>query len=103
VHNLLQGTTEREIPTEQNLVKVLFEGQTVDAKELKFEQKERSTGLYETATGVRVTIVHTVDAIYEIQGRTKPDGSPVYLVTGEAAINATPLTPALQEKAEEKK
>jgi hypothetical protein len=62
-------------------VKVIYEGETVDAEDLGFTVESETT---------RVTIAHRVKNIYRLCDKKKPDGSPLYLLTGETVVKTDP-------------
>ena len=64
-------------------VKVPFEGETVDAEELAVLVKSPSRGVfYEASDGTIIRITHDVKVVYRLCDKKKPDGSPIYLITG---------------------
>jgi hypothetical protein len=70
-------------------VKVVHEGETVDAEELSFKLILQSKGTYETSDGVTITLSHEAKAIYKLCDKHKADGSPIYLVTGAVEMATT--------------
>ena len=71
---------------EEKRVKVVHEGETVDAEELSFKTLALSSGRYETSDGVTITLTHDAKTIYRLCDKTKSDGSPIYLVTGGVVL-----------------
>jgi hypothetical protein len=71
-------------------VKVIYEGETVDAEDLGFTVESETTGSYLVSDGARVTIAHRVKNIYRLCDKKKPDGSPLYLLTGETVVKTDP-------------
>jgi hypothetical protein len=70
-------------------VKVVYEGETVDADELEFEVQQEAVGYYKTGDGARIEFKHDVKTIYRLCDQKKEDGSPIYLVTGVAVLKTT--------------
>lgn len=68
-------------------VKVVYESETVDADELVFRAGPVPFGTYELEDGARIEFRHNVRKIYRLCDKKKPDGSPIYLVTGDAVLN----------------
>ena len=71
-------------------VKVIYEGETVDAEDVEFSTESESIGSYSVTDGTTVTLTHHVKKIYRLCDKKKPDGSPMYLLTGETVVTATP-------------
>jgi hypothetical protein len=71
-------------------VKVIYEGATEDAEEMSFSLRPGSTvrASYELPDGTVLDLVHDVRAIYKLLNKKKPDGSPIFLLTGEVNIKA---------------
>jgi hypothetical protein len=67
-------------------VKVIYEGETVDAEDVEFSIESETVGAYLVAGDARVTIAHHVKNIYRLCDKKKPDGSPLYLLTGETVV-----------------
>lgn len=70
-------------------VKVLYEGKTVEADELDFNVEVPSLGKYKTEDGAFIQVDHCILSIYKVTGQTKPDGKPIYIITGSAKIETT--------------
>jgi len=67
-------------------VKIVHEGETVDAEEVEFQRLSEVVGVYKLADGVTVQMKHSVKRIYRLCDKKKADGSPIYIVTGEARL-----------------
>ena len=72
-------------------VKVVYEGETVDADEMDFEVLQEAVGLYKTGDGAKIDFKHDVKSIYRLCDQKKEDGSPIYLITGTAVLKTTRL------------
>jgi hypothetical protein len=68
-------------------VKIPFEGDTVDAVEVDFRTKSDGVQVLELADGAAIEFRHAVRKVYRVCGRKKEDGSPIYLLTGEAKLH----------------
>ncbi|HEY4361908.1 MAG TPA: hypothetical protein VGN17_13105 [Bryobacteraceae bacterium] len=84
-----------------NKVKVLYEGDTVEADELQFSPVVVTRGEYMIEGGGVIEIRHEVKSIYRLCEKAKADGSPIYLITGGAAVQVRlpempPANPVLQ-------
>jgi hypothetical protein len=66
-------------------VKIVFEGQTVEADQMNFEVESQVAGRFHLEDGATVELAHVVKNIYRLRDRKKPDGSPVYVLMGEAS------------------
>jgi hypothetical protein len=73
-------------PLAETRVKVPFEGDTVDAEEISFSVTSPTVQVLELADGEVIEFRHTVSKVYRLCDRKKEDGSPIYLVTGEAKL-----------------
>lgn len=70
-------------------VKVVYENETVDADEMKFEIETDAFGVYITEDSARIEFRHDVKTIYRLCEKKKEDGSPIYLITGVAKLTST--------------
>jgi hypothetical protein len=70
-------------------VKTFFEGQTVDADQMDFKVEAQLTGRFHIEDGATVELRHAVKNVYRLRDKKKPDGSPVYVLIGEASTNTT--------------
>lgn len=77
-------------PSGENVtpVRVAYDGENVDAEDMQFETLSSVAGQFKVSDGAAITFRHTVSHIYRLIGKTKKDGSPIYLVTGEAQLVA---------------
>ena len=66
-------------------VKIVFEGQTVEADQMDFKVESQVAGRFHLEDGATVELAHIVKNIYRLRDRRKPDGSPVYVLVGEAS------------------
>jgi hypothetical protein len=69
-------------------VKVVHEGETVEADQLDFKAESATSGVYAIEDGSRIAIQHEVKAVYRLE-KKKADGTPIYLITGGAAVQVT--------------
>ena len=67
-------------------VKVVYEGETVDAEEISFQVLEQSRAAYKMADGVTITLDHEAKTIYRLCDKKRSDGSPIYLITGGVTV-----------------
>lgn len=67
-------------------VKVVYEGKTVDAEEMGFDVAVEVSGSYKVSDGAVIDLKHKVVSIYKLCDQAKEDGTPIYLVTGSAAL-----------------
>ena len=68
-------------------VKVVFEGETVDAEEVPFSVGSPAEAVFDLADGARITFQHHVRSIYRLCDKKREDGSPIYMLAGEARIH----------------
>ncbi|MEQ1949171.1 MAG: hypothetical protein ABL995_18405 [Bryobacteraceae bacterium] len=67
-------------------VKVVHEGETVDAEEMPFRVPVESAMVCEIEDGTRVEIKHWIKHVYRLCDKKKDDGTPIYLMTGGADV-----------------
>ena len=79
-----------EPQTLESRVKVVHEGETVDADELEFVVVGEPPMEYKLSDGTRIEIRHEVKKVYRLCDKKKEDGSPIYLITGGAKVLTTP-------------
>ncbi len=72
-----------------SLVKVPFEGAMESAEEIGFQVESQSIGVFKIADGATIELQHTVKNIYRLADKKREDGSPIYIVTGEARLRTT--------------
>ena len=70
-------------------VKVVFEGQTVEADQMDFKIESQVTGRFQIEDGATVELTHAVKNVYRLRDKKKPDGTPVYVLMGEASTATT--------------
>lgn len=66
-------------------VKIVFEGQTVEADQMDFQAESQVTGRFRIEDGAIVELTHAIKNVYKLRDRKKPDGTPVYVLMGEAS------------------
>jgi hypothetical protein len=81
---------------EASKVKVLFEGQTVEADELTFSLVQEGKVICKASDGAVIEIIHDVKSLYRLE-KKKQDGSPIYLITGNATIKQV-VSPQMAEE-----
>jgi len=72
-----------------SVVRIVHEGETVDADELTFTIDKEIMGVYNLSDGARIDLDHKVKAVYKLRDKKKEDGSPVYIVTGNVSLTTT--------------
>lgn len=60
-----------------------------DADEVGFKVESEVVGLYKLDDGAKIELRHSVKNIYLLADKKRADGSPIYLVTGEASLRTT--------------
>ena len=70
-------------------VKIEFEGREVEADELEFTSEKEDWSSYTAEDGAVIKLKHVTAKIYRLVGRTKEDGSPMYVVSGTALLTTT--------------
>lgn len=70
-------------------VKIPYEGAMADADEVGFKVESEVVGLYKLDDGAKIELRHRVKNIYLLADKKRADGSPIYLVTGEASLQTT--------------
>lgn len=80
-----------EVPVASNVrVRVPYEGDTVDADEMDFTiNSPVQTVVSVTDDGAMIEIEHRVSKVYKLCNRTKENGDPIYLVTGNFELRTT--------------
>jgi hypothetical protein len=73
-----------------SIVKIAFEGESVDAEEMTFEAVNQAPLAYKVGDGTVVELKHEVKNIYRLCDKKKPDGSPIYVLIGEATVRQVP-------------
>jgi len=68
-------------------IKILHDGEAVDAEEMGFKILKDGAVLCEVSDGSRIEIKHEIRHIYRL-AKKKEDGSPIYLLVGGADIKA---------------
>ena len=77
-------------------VKVIHEGETVDADEMDFRVVAEAPQVYDAGDGTKIEIKHQVKKIYRLCDKKKPNGEAIYLITGTADVRSSfppPETP----------
>jgi hypothetical protein len=64
-------------------VKIVFEGETVEADQMDFVTESTISGRYKVEDGAAIELSHHVKTVYRLKARKKPDGSPLYVLIGE--------------------
>ncbi len=70
-------------------VKIVFEGQTVEADQMEFQVESQVQGRFHIEDGATVELTHSVKTIYKLRDKKKTDGSPVYVLMGEASTSTS--------------
>jgi hypothetical protein len=73
-------------------VRVVYEGETVDADELSFKVQADPVLSCEVSDGAIIEVRHQVKSIYRLRDKKKPDGSPIYIMTGRVETKTIPAT-----------
>jgi len=60
-----------------------------DADEISFKVESEVLGSYNLDDGAKIELRHNVKNIYLLADKKRADGSPIYLVTGEASLQTT--------------
>jgi hypothetical protein len=71
-------------------VKVVYEGETADAEELKFKLQNDPVSLCELSDGASIDIRLGLKSVYRLCDKKKADGSPIYLLTGNFEAKVKP-------------
>jgi hypothetical protein len=69
-----------------NRVKILYEGQAVDAEELAFTSQTSSTMTCEISDGAKIEIKQAIAGVYRLCDRKSPEGKPIYLLVGKLDV-----------------
>jgi hypothetical protein len=77
-------------------VKVIYEGETVDADEMEFKAVSEPPISYQLNDRTIIEIKHEVKKVYRLCDKRKPDGSPIYLLNGAAHVRTE--TPKASEE-----
>jgi hypothetical protein len=78
-------------------VKIIHEGEPVDAEEIDFKAISEAAGNYQLSDGASIELIHTIKRIYRLCDKKKADGSPLYIVAGEAKLIVTQPRKAPEE------
>lgn len=70
-------------------VKIEFGGEEVDADDLGFVSDREEWNSYTAEDGTIIKLKHVTAKIYKLVGKTKEDGSPMYVVSGTALLTTT--------------
>jgi hypothetical protein len=60
-----------------------------DADEIGYKVESEVVGSYKLDDGAKIELRHNVKNIYLLADKKRADGSPIYLVTGEASLQTT--------------
>ena len=77
------------VPVDQR-VKVVYEGETADAEELKFKMQNDPVLSCELSDGASVDIRLGLKSVYRLCDKKKADGSSIYLLTGNFEAKVKP-------------
>ena len=69
-------------------VKVVHEGETVDADEVDFRVITEEPQVYDAGDGTKIEIKHQVKKVYRLCDKKKANGEPIYLITGTAEVKS---------------
>jgi hypothetical protein len=72
---------------QMNTVKLVHEGEQVDAEEVEFSTEGASEVVCRLDDGTVIRIAHDVKSIYRLREKKRKDGSPIYIVMGTASLN----------------
>ena len=81
-----QGATEASPGGTVPRVKVVYEGETVDADEMEFKAIAEPPISYGLNDGTIIEIKHEVKKVFRLCEKRKADGSPIYLLSGTAQV-----------------
>jgi hypothetical protein len=84
---------ELAMPFAGTLVKVPFEGNTVDAFELTFEIEDPRPFRIKVSDGSIIELEQQVTRLYRLIEKKKEDGSPIYMLTGGTKISIAASKP----------
>jgi len=80
-------------------VKVVYEGETVDADDMGFKAITEAPLSYQVEDGTVIEIKHEVKKVFRLCDKKKEDGSPIYLVNGIAQVRTeAPPVPNKEEQ-----
>ena len=65
---------------------IVFEGQEEAAEELNFEAQKEGWAEYTVEGGAIIKMKNLVARVFRLINRTKPDGSPFYVLEGMAVV-----------------
>lgn len=82
----VEGQTESVAVGAISRVKVIYEGETVDADEMEFKAVAEPPISYQLNDGTIIEIKHEVKKVYRLCDKRKADGSPIYLLNGAAHV-----------------
>ncbi len=69
------------------LVKIPYNGKAVDAEDIEFSVEAQNEDSFLLEGGYRLRFMHKVNNIYKLKNELKADGSPVFVVIGEANLS----------------
>jgi hypothetical protein len=82
-------------------VKVIYEGETVDADEMEFKAVSEAPISYRLNDGTLIEIKHEVKKVFRLCDKKKADGSPIYLLNGTAQVRTEAPTDTTNVSKEE--
>jgi hypothetical protein len=65
---------------------IIFEGREEAAEELNFETAKEGWSEYALEGGVTIKMKNLVSRVFRLLNRTKPDGSPFYVLEGMSVL-----------------
>ena len=71
------------------LVKVAYEGETVDADQMEFQSSAPCSEILTIEGGVVIELSHKVASIFRLRDKKKEDGTPIYLCMGNVTLKTT--------------
>ncbi len=69
-----------------SIVKIPFEGETVDAEEMVFDAVAKAPLVFRVSDGTVIQMKQDVTNIYRLCDKKKPDGSPIYVLIGSVVV-----------------
>jgi hypothetical protein len=66
--------------------KVIFEGREEAAEEVDFEAAKEGWAEYAIEGGITIKMKHVVSRVFRLLNKTKPDGTPFYVIEGAAIV-----------------
>lgn len=67
-------------------VKVVHDGETVDAEEMEFRVSDGSGLVCDVSDGTRVEIKYSINHVYRLCDKKKDNGTPIYLLVGATDV-----------------